>query len=52
MNDRIKNICPACKKELLPDVFDIEGVATDCWCCYECNIISSPYSIYKVDNYE
>lgn len=56
MNDFTKeefqNICPLCQKELEPESINIEEKAEECFLCYECGIISSPLSTYKVISHE
>ena len=50
MNDVTKeeNICPKCEKPLTVELFDIDSKQEECWCCYECGLICSPFNIYKV----
>jgi hypothetical protein len=50
MNDFTKeqNICPTCEKPLESEFIDINNKIEKCWCCYECNLICSPFSIFKV----
>ncbi len=53
MNEFTKeNICPQCNKELVKEMIDVDYIPSECFICYPCGIISSPFSIYKVKDNE